>query len=121
MSSVAFYLRVTDTCDETVDVDPSFALTGVASEEMAGFGLSSAQPNPVASQATIRFSLDEAGPTRLSVYDMLGREVLRLVDGTMGEGPQAVRLDAGELPSGVYMLRLEAGGRSRTQTVTVAR
>ena len=67
------------------------------------------------------FALPEGGPVTVSVFDLLGREVARLVDGEMPAGRHQATLDAGALPSGVYVVRLVAGGEVRTQRVTVAR
>jgi hypothetical protein len=44
----------------------------------------------------------------LRVYDVLGREVARLVDGERTAGPHTVQWNAGSLPSGVYICRLGA-------------
>jgi hypothetical protein len=45
----------------------------------------------------------------LEVFDITGRLVRRLVDGTIAEGTHEVSLDARDLPSGVYVYRLAAG------------
>ncbi len=119
-SHVAFFLKVTDTCGRTVDVDPDFEVMGLADDALTGFALAAAQPNPVAAQATIHFSLDEAGPARLVIYDVLGREVAQLVEASLEVGAQAARFDATRLPAGLYVYRLEAGGRSLSGTLTVA-
>jgi hypothetical protein len=41
------------------------------------------------------------------VFDMLGREVRVLVDGIEVAGPREVSFDAGDLPSGMYLYRIE--------------
>jgi hypothetical protein len=45
----------------------------------------------------------------LKIYDTLGREVESLVDQEQEAGYYAVTLDAGNLPSGVYFYRINAG------------
>jgi hypothetical protein len=79
-----------------------------------------ATPNPFADRATLRFVLPEAGPARLVVYDALGRTVAVLVDGAVAAGTHAVVFDPAEagLPSGVYVVRLEAAGLVATQQLT---
>jgi endonuclease I len=73
-----------------------------------------ASPNPFAGAATIRFALAEPSEVTLAVYDGLGREVARLVEGPLGAGAHAVPLDAGALPAGVYVYRLQAGSAVAT-------
>ena len=85
------------------------------------FALHAAYPNPAAGGATLRFDLPEAASVRLGVYDLLGREVARLVDGDVAGGRHEAVLDARALASGVYVVRLVAGADVQTQRVTVAR
>src|SRR5690606_20394484 len=78
-----------------------------------------AYPNPFNPTATVPFELAEAGAVRLSVYDLLGREVARLVDGRAEAGRHTAVFDASALPSGTYLVRFEAGGRVQTQRLTL--
>lgn len=65
-------------------------------------------PNPFNPSTTIRFNLPESQHVKLHVFDLLGREVMILVDGEMRGGVHRVIFDAGNLPSGLYLVRLEA-------------
>jgi hypothetical protein len=58
----------------------------------------------------IQYQLPGAGPVRLTVYDILGREVARLVDGIQQPGNHEARFDGGGLASGVYLYRLQTAG-----------
>jgi hypothetical protein len=78
-------------------------------------------PNPVQEQATVQYTLPEAGEVSLEVYDLLGRRVATLVKGSKQAGRHQVRLRGGDLPSGVYFGRLEAGSQTVTQKITVVR
>jgi hypothetical protein len=69
-------------------------------------------PNPFNPTTTIRYSLGAASPVNLAVYDLAGREVVRLVDGWREAGSQEATLDGSGWPSGVYLLHLEAEGSS---------
>ena len=77
-------------------------------------------PNPVAGQATLRFGVAESAVATLAVYDALGREVARPVDGTV-EGMIDVQLDAAALPAGLYVARLVVDGRVETTQLSVVR
>jgi hypothetical protein len=67
-------------------------------------------PNPFNPATEIAFSLAAAGPARLAVYDLAGREVAVLVDGPLAAGEHRVSWRPQGLASGVYLYRLVAGG-----------
>ena len=95
-----------------------------ATEETTAAGtyvLGSAYPNPFTSRTTLSFTLPRVEDIHLAIYDMLGREVAVLVDGTRPAGAQTITFDAAELPSGVYLYRLDAGGTVLTQRLTLVR
>ena len=79
-----------------------------------------AGPNPFRAQTAVAFELAEAGPARLAVYDVLGREVAVLHDGPAAAS-ETVRLAAGALPAGVYVVRLETGRTEQTLKVLLIR
>lgn len=80
-----------------------------------------AYPNPFNPVTTIEYALPEAGPVHLVIYDVLGREVAVLVDGVQAAGRHRVQFEASDLPSGVYLYRLEAGRYVETSTMTLLR
>lgn len=73
-------------------------------------------PNPFNPQTTISVSLAEAAQVSFVVYDMLGREVVRLMDGQQAAGTHEVVFSASDLPSGIYLYKLisPAGEQART-------
>ena len=77
-------------------------------------------PNPAAGAATLRFAVAERTAATLVLYDALGREVARPLDGAV-EGLAEVRLDASALPAGLYVARLVANGRAETVRFSVVR
>lgn len=78
------------------------------------YALHASWPNPARGRASIRFDLPEAAGVVLSVFDVRGRQVARLVDGPMGAGEHTATFDGAALPSGVYLYRLQAGPFVRT-------
>lgn len=80
--------------------------------------LNEVYPNPVRENATISFSLNKPTSVTLSVLDLLGRNVLMLIDSKLlQQGKNEVPFTRGTLPSGVYIYRLEAEGTSITKRV----
>lgn len=78
-----------------------------------------AYPNPFNPSTQIRWTLDAGRKTRLSVYDLLGREVAVLADGVMPAGSHQAVFDGANLASGLYIVRLEADGHTRSMAVTL--
>lgn len=92
-------------------------------EDAEAFALALAPnaPNPFGSTTQIAFTLDEAGPARLDVYDLLGRRVALLVDGVQPQGEHTATFDATSLPSGTYVYRLRTERGTVTRTMTLVR
>ena len=81
-------------------------------------------PNPFNPSATISFRLAQKGVVELGLYDVRGRQVATLVQGTLPAGEHRVPLARGagqhSLASGVYFVRLRADGRdTRMKAVLV--
>jgi hypothetical protein len=74
-------------------------------------------PNPFNPSTTIRYELPKSCDLRLSVYDILGREVSVLVNETKNPGVYEVKFDATGLSSGVYFYRLIAGDFQKTRSL----
>lgn len=83
------------------------------------YALRAVAPNPLRRSATVRFDVPETAPVHLVVYDLLGRETLRLASGVREAGVHSVELDASRLPGGVYILRMQAGAFVATERFTV--
>ncbi len=81
--------------------------------------LISAYPNPFNPTTEIGFQMAVFGQVRLSVFDLLGREVAVLVDGRLPAGPHNVTFDAAGLPSGVYLIRLATSAGISVRSVTL--
>ncbi|MBN8587599.1 MAG: T9SS type A sorting domain-containing protein [Rhodothermia bacterium] len=78
----------------------------------------SAYPNPFNPSTQLSFTLPHAATVRLSVFDLQGKEVAKLVNGTFKEaGSHQVQFDAGNLPSGVYFYRIVAGNFVATKRI----
>ena len=102
---------------------------GEAKNDMPGvFALSQNYPNPFNPSTIIAYTIAgdlEKGRggerVRLSVYDVLGREVAVLVDGVQTPGEHRVTFGARTLASGIYYCRLIAGGAVQTRKMALVR
>jgi hypothetical protein len=75
----------------------------------SAFALLQNYPNPFNPSTTIKFELPKTSMVRLSVYDLLGREVSVLVNERRDAGVHEVKFDGSNLASGVYFYRIRAG------------
>jgi cyclomaltodextrinase / maltogenic alpha-amylase / neopullulanase len=78
-------------------------------------------PNPFAGRTALAFTVAVSGPVRLGVYDLLGREVARLVDGDLAAGRHTAAFDGTGLAAGVYLARLESDGEVATRRMVLVR
>ncbi len=76
-------------------------------------------PNPFNPETTLRYQLPEDAHVRLSVCNLFGQEVARLVDGMETAGAHSLRWNAAHLSSGVYMVRLTAGQHMAMQRISL--
>ncbi|MDZ4700654.1 MAG: PA14 domain-containing protein [Rhodothermales bacterium] len=107
-----------------IDFDGTFAYSEVVSVDRlapSAYALHENYPNPFNPTTRISYDLPVAGPARLAVYDLLGREVRLLVDAALPAGRHEVTFDAGDLPGGVYMYRLEAGRHAHTRSLILVK
>lgn len=84
-----------------------------------GFTLFQNYPNPFNPTTAIRYDVKQAGQVRLTIFSLLGREVARLVDGRQLAGSYTVSWDAADLPSGIYLCRMEAPGFVQTRKLVL--
>lgn len=87
--------------------------------EPQDFELLGAYPNPFNAATTIRYALPETAVVTLSVFEISGRHIVKLVDGWRQGGVHDVTFDASHLPTGVYFARLTSGDFQQTQKLLV--
>ena len=66
-------------------------------------------PNPFNPSTTLSYSIPELGMVELIVYDVLGKEIAKLVNKEQQAGSYEVQFDASNLGSGIYFYRIQAG------------
>jgi len=92
----------------------------------ATFALAQNYPNPVRAATAIVFVVPDGGHATLTVYDLRGAVVRRLWDGRAAAGGHKVTWDGtaedgAPLPPGVYLYKLEAGGRAAARKLVLIR
>lgn len=123
-----FYALTTDALGNAEQDRPALVETRFLTDTAAGderseaaFALRSVYPNPSRGTVTVRFAVADAAPVRLVVYDLLGREVARIADGTLAPGTHEAVWDGRAAASGMYVIRLEQGRQHQSLRAVVAR
>jgi len=95
--------------------------TDLTPTDAVSISLEPIRPNPVASSATVRFSLPAPSRVALRIYNVAGEVVATVASGDFTAGRHEVAWDACAAASGVYVARLEAGGEVGLRKVLVLR
>ncbi len=86
-----------------------------------GFVLQQNYPNPFNPTTTIRYSLPSSRHVALKIYDILGREVITLVNELQAAGNYNIKFDAIKLSSGLYFYKITAGSFSKVRKMMLIR
>jgi len=101
-----------------------YAPTAVKTEPQdlpRAFRLSQNYPNPFNPSTTIRYSVPAEGHVTLKVFNVLGAEIVTVVDERKNRGWYEVTFDAAGLPSGVYLYQLRSGNSVDTRRMVLMR
>ena len=100
---------------------PSPIISSDESDVPTMFTLEPNYPNPFNPTTTIPFTVLETSQVQLSVYDMQGRIVDVLVDGTVQAGAHSATFDAEGLPSGMYFYTIQSNGEKLTRKMMLVK
>ncbi|MBK6537030.1 MAG: T9SS type A sorting domain-containing protein [Ignavibacteria bacterium] len=96
-----------------IDFNGNFEYFELAEEVSIGipdkYELSQNYPNPFNPVTNLEFGISKLGFVSLKIYDVLGRELVTLVNEIKEPGYYKIKFNAGNLSSGVYFYRMEAG------------
>lgn len=95
--------------------------SGVSESTPEKFALHQNYPNPFNPATTIAFELANRSHASLKIFNLLGQEVASLVNAVLPAGAHTVQWSAPEMPSGIYISRLEAVGSVATRKLVLAR
>jgi len=84
-------------------------------EVPADYALYHNYPNPFNPSTTIEFAVPEVSQVTIKIYDILGREIVTLVDARYQPGRYKVVFEAGQLASGLYLYRIQANAFRKTR------
>ncbi len=109
----------------------STILTGIAEDEQLSgtpdkFALYQNYPNPFNPETTIRFELAKQGKVKLTIYDLLGRQVVTLLDREVASGSHQLKWNgkdaaAQSVPTGVYLMQLTVGNKKQVKKLSLVK
>jgi hypothetical protein len=88
---------------------------------ISDFSLSQNYPNPFNPSTIIEYKIPQSSLVEIKVYDVLGKEITTLVDEFKTEGIYEAQFTTNNLPSGVYIYRMNAGNFSETKKMILVR
>ncbi|MDA0986858.1 MAG: T9SS type A sorting domain-containing protein [Bacteroidetes bacterium] len=83
------------------------------------FAVEQNYPNPFNPTTNIMFNIPQSGMVSLKVYDVLGREVLDVLNQFQSAGSYTVNLDASKLTTGMYLYRFQSGSFNSVKKMTL--
>jgi hypothetical protein len=94
------------------------AAVGLAQQPSVAIGMSF-YPNPVSNSGEFDFSLSERSTVTISLFDIMGKEVKQLLNGTLESGKHSLKVSTTELPSGIYYIRTATAGQVAHYKISV--
>ena len=82
----------------------------VAVDEIASLSNTVLFPNPISSTATLEFELSEKTNLDVRIFDVSGKEIKTIFNGTNSKGLNQIQVDASNLPVGFYFLKMSGNG-----------
>jgi flagellar hook assembly protein FlgD len=92
-------------------------------DELAGrdFHLQQNYPNPFNPTTAVSYQLSAVSNVRITIYDVLGREIASLLDEVKQPGTYSVTWNGAGYPSGMYFCRMVAGSYTSTVKMVLAK
>ncbi|HAY34279.1 MAG TPA: T9SS type A sorting domain-containing protein [Ignavibacteria bacterium] len=90
-------------------------LSNISNAVPENFSLNQNYPNPFNPNTNIIYQISVRGNVNLSVYDVLGNDVMTLVNENQNPGTYSVNFDGSNFSSGIYFYKLTAGDFSETK------
>ncbi len=98
------------------------AAYGQAAPTSPTFQLAPAAPNPFQTQTTFTLSVSTTQPVRIELFNLLGQRVRLVYEGVLSAGtPYVFQIEAGDLPNGLYLYRIQGSTFSVTRRLLLMR
>ena len=94
--------------------------TGIALNNIDGLNLK-VIPNPFTDKTSFNYTLNESTYVRLSIYDMIGREINILNENKQDKGDHTIVMEAGNLRGGVYFYKMNIGNNTITGKIVLTK
>jgi len=98
-----------------VEAPRAFGIDGKEVVKARRFELNQNYPNPFNASTSIAYTIEKASLVKLTVFDLVGKEVAKLVNEVKNPGDYKVTFDGSNLSTGIYFYRLETGSNVATQ------
>ena len=102
-------------------IPPDFTVIEKPSPEISQYSLSQNYPNPFNPTTIIRYQLKTKSHVQLTIYDITGREVKKLVNQNQNAGEYSVNFNAGNFASGIYIYRLKTDSFEQSRKMILLR
>lgn len=103
------------------DLDSVLKVRDQNTDSFSGYSLSQNFPNPFNPSTSIEYKIPESNLVTIKIYDILGREVQTLVNEIKNQGIYSIKWECLEFNTGVYLVRLNAGGFVQTRKIILLR
>ena len=100
---------------DTTHVDATTSVSNNSTNVVSTYELRQNYPNPFNPETTIEFAIAKPGNVEIAVYNLLGQNVLTLVNQKMNAGQHQVQFDASALSSGVYFYAIKSNEFFKTR------
>ncbi len=100
-----------DSAESLYSNEASLTLVGIQEKEEIPkkYSMSQNYPNPFNPATKIKFALPKPALTRITIYDLLGREIQTLINKEVEAGYHEINFDVHNLPGGVYFYKIQSG------------
>ncbi|MBA3705859.1 MAG: T9SS type A sorting domain-containing protein, partial [Bacteroidetes bacterium] len=72
-------------------------------------------PNPASGDAVIEYFLTQSGQVMISLYNVLGKEVMNIINEEQNTGTHKINMNTTQLSNGIYFVKIQADGEQLTQ------